>query len=526
MVKEMKIIIRRYLPSSTDDDAESMTSVSTRGGRGHSQQDKNSILARNLRAMDAPDAEDFFTNIFTDIGEALRRLSTQVKVLLDVTSGVSTPPVSAGGFRSPPRSPYMENIDSYIGAGASGNPASSSNDLQMELMQALDLSSLLGQAVDAAQTQITKLLRVRSEATANLPLDRFLRYFKLCRLFADECEAVSGRSGTALKGAVNDHINAFVQKFSDLEKQDLARAMDSDRWEPKDFDSSDTEVLARILKSMESDPPTWAETSDILQDPTSSSNTTINGTANGSADATPREKSKNTIPAIVDEEKHTISISSTVVLRGIERYLVLLSHIPSMASEISSSLCEYIKLFNSRLCQLILGAGAMATAGLKNINTKHLAIASQTLSFIIAILPYIRECVRRRSNTPTTGGKSTGMEFDNTKRLLQDQQGSIHDKLTDILSGRATVHMRALRKVEWDTDTEVKRDVSTAMESLTKDTVTMHKVINKYLSEVQVRIIMGPVFESYREQVGKVIKEAAVKTVGGKARWVFTLQVW
>lgn len=517
IVKEMKIIIRRYLPSSTDDDAESMTSVSTRGGRGHNQQDKNSILARNLRAMDAADAEEFFTNIFTDIGEALRRLSTQVKVLLDVTSGVSTPPVSAGGFRSPPRSPYMENIDSYVGAGTNGNHAPGSNDLQMELMQALDLSSLLGQAVDAAQTQITKLLRVRSEATASLPLERFLRYFKLCRLFADECEAVSGRSGTALKGAVNDHINSFVQKFSDFEKQELAKAMDSDRWEPKDFDGPDSEVLSRILRSMESDPPSWAETGDILS--SLSEPTTTNGT-NGTTDAAAKEKAKTTTPAIVDEEKYTVSTSSTVVLRGIERHLTLLSHIPAMTSEISSSLCEYIKLFNSRLCQLILGAGAMATAGLKNINTKHLAIASQTLSFIIAILPYIRECARRRSPSPTAGGKSVGMEFDNTKRLLQDQQVSIHDKLTDILSGRATVHMRALRKVEWDADAEIKRDVSAAMESLTKDTVTMHKVINKYLNEVQVRMIMGPVFESYRDQVGKVIKEADVKTPGGKARCV------
>lgn len=514
VVKEMKIIIRKYLPSSTDDDAESMTSVSTRGGRGHSQQDKNSILARNLRAMDATDAEEFFTNIYTDIGEALRRLSTQVKVLLDVTSGVSTPPVSAGGFRSPPRSPYMENIDSYMGAST---PVLGSNDLQIELMQALDLSSLLGQAVDAAQTQITKLLRVRSAATAELPLDRFLRYFKLCRLFADECEAISGRSGSALKGAVNDHINAFVQTFSDSEKQGLAKAMDSDRWEPKDFDAADTEVLARILKSMESDPLYWAESGDILAPIAEPVNAT-NGT-NGTTDVAPKEKSKNTIPAIVDEEKYTVSNSSTFVLRGIERHLILLSHIPSMTTEISSSLCEYIKLFNSRLCQLILGAGAMATAGLKNINTKHLAIASQTLSFIIAIMPYIRECARRRGSAPTNSGKTVGTEFDNTKRLLQDQQGSIHDKLTDILSGRATVHMRALKKVEWDTDAEVKRDVSAAMESLTKDTVTMHKVINKYLNEVQVRMIMGPVFESYREQVSKVIKEAAVKTPGGKARY-------
>lgn len=514
IMREMKSIIRKYLPSSSDDDAESMTSVSTRGGREHSQQDKNSILARNLRAMDPADAEEFFTNIFTDVGETLRRLSTQVKVLLDVTSGVTTPPASAGGLRSP-RSPFTQNnIDGYMG---SGTPQPASTNLQLELMQALDMSSLLGQAVDAAQTQITKLLKVRSEATANLPLERFLRYFNMCRLFADECEAVSGRSGAALKSIVNNHITDFVSKYGDFEKQELAKAMDSDRWEPKDFDTEDIEVLARILRSMESDPPSWSETGDVLRDLKES---TINGDTptNGTSDTTSKEKGRNTVPAIIDEEKYTISNSSTVVLRGIERFEILLSAIPSMTSEVSTSLCEYIKLFNSRLCQLILGAGAMQSAGLKNINTKHLAIASQTLSFIIAILPYIRECARRR--TANASNKSAISEFDNVKRLLQDQQVSIHDKLTDILSGRATVHMRSLAKVEWDTDVEINRDVSASMESLTKDTVTMHKVINKYLSDVQVRMIMAPVFESYREQVGRVISGAAIKTAGGKARYV------
>jgi vacuolar protein sorting-associated protein 54 len=407
------------------------------------------------------------------------------------------------------------SIDGYIGNDV---PPPASNDLQMELMQALDMSSLLGQAVDAAQTQITKLLKVRSEATANLPLERFLRYFNLCRLFADECEAVSGRSGAALKSIVNNHITDFVSKFGDYEKQELARAMDSDRWEPKDFEADDVEALARILKGMESDPPSWSETGDVLREikePTTNGTST---TTNGTSEEKPKEKGKNTTPAIVDEEKYTISSSSTYVLRGIERFEILLSAIPNMTSEVSSSLCDYIKLFNSRLCQLILGAGAMHSAGLKNINTKHLAIASQTLSFIIAILPYIRECARRR--IASASNKSAIGEFDNVKRLLQDQQVSIHDKLTDILSGRATVHMRSLKKVEWDTEAEANKDVSSSMESLTKDTVTMHKVINKYLSEMQVRMIMAPVFESYREQVGKVIQDAAVKTPAGKARYV------
>jgi vacuolar protein sorting-associated protein 54 len=184
-----------------------------------------------------------------------------------------------------------------------------------------------------------------------------------------------------------------------------------------------------------------------------------------------------------------------------------------MTAEVSSSLCDYLKLFNSRLCQLILGAGAMHSAGLKRINTKHLAIASQTLSFLMAITPYIRECARRHS----LGGKPSLSEFDNVKRLLHDQQGNIHDKLIDILSNRATAHVRNLKKIAWDDDAE--RDVSPNMQTLADETSTLHKVVSKYLSEMAVRMIMAPVFESYREQVGKVFTEATVKTAPGKERY-------
>ena len=129
-MKEMKTLIRKYLPSSTDDDADSMVSTSTRGGKGLSQQDKSSILARNLRALDHEDAEKMLVDIYTSVGEALRRLSTQTKVLLDVTSQMQSPPdsrTSLEGTRSPPRSPNIasmseklanELLDAYNGTGA------------------------------------------------------------------------------------------------------------------------------------------------------------------------------------------------------------------------------------------------------------------------------------------------------------------------------------------------------------------------------------------------------------------------
>ena len=71
-------------------------------------------------------------------------------------------------------------------------------------------------------------------------------------------------------------------------------------------------------------------------------------------------------------------------------------------------------MFNSRACQLILGAGATKSAGLKNITTKHLALASQGLSIIISLIPYLRECSRRHGGSTTT---TLMAEFDKVKRV-------------------------------------------------------------------------------------------------------------
>ena len=45
------------------------------------------------------------------------------------------------------------------------------------------------------------------------------------------------------------------------------------------------------------------------------------------------------------------------------------------------------QVFNSRTCQLVLGAGAMQTTGLKSISAKHLALCCQCLGALIALHP-------------------------------------------------------------------------------------------------------------------------------------------
>ncbi|KAF9641390.1 Vps54-like protein [Lasiodiplodia theobromae] len=499
VTREMKVLIRQHLPSSTDDDAESTISSSTRASSRTSQQEKSSILARNLRSLDWEDAEQLFVNIYTNVGEALRRLSTQTKVLLDVSSGTAISP----GIRSPPKSPNIANMDGYLSRPISDVPAQNSH-LQEELMQSLDMSSLLGQSVDAAQSQITKILKVRGEQSVRLPLQRFLRYFLINRLFADECEAVSGRSGAALKGVVDSQIKQFVTTMGQSENQTLRQTMDADKWEAKDFGDHETEVLTRILEAMHTDPPEWTKSKMIWESvPTTPANEThgTNGETNGTA------KARN---AVINEEKYVLVNCAMFALDGIDRFENLIAVIPSITSEVAVTLVDYLRTFQSRTCQLILGAGAKESAGLKSITTKHLALASQALNFIIALIPYLREFIRRHSSSTSLA------ELDKMRRLYQDQQTNIHDKLIEIMTQRLHIHVNAMKKLDFDAVAD--QQVSQHMETLTRETNTFHRTLSRHLPEPSVRSIITPVFASYREQWGKAFRETLVRTGAGKAR--------
>uniref|UniRef100_A0A8H7N377 Exocyst complex component EXOC6/Sec15 N-terminal domain-containing protein n=1 Tax=Bionectria ochroleuca TaxID=29856 RepID=A0A8H7N377_BIOOC len=166
LLREVRNLIRRPLPSSNDDDNESMMSSSTAGGgKRLSNQEKSSLLARNLRAMDPGDAETLLTTVYVGVTETLRRLTTQTKIIMEVAMS-AVDPMGLDGIRSPPfRSPMNSpRPDRYP-----ANPALASSELYEELHKTLDVANLLGQAIDVAIEKIVKVLKVRSEQATSLP---------------------------------------------------------------------------------------------------------------------------------------------------------------------------------------------------------------------------------------------------------------------------------------------------------------------------------------------------------------------
>jgi len=510
VLREVRNIIRRPLPSSNEDDADSMMSVSTMGGaKQKTAHEKSSILARNLRTLDPDDAEELLKKTYIGVGETLRRLGTQVKGILDVTSTLGEP--GTPGIRSPPRSPNMAAIDARLGP-SKGN---SSREIQEEMHQTLDMSNLLGQAVDIAQEKIVKVLRVRSEQSTHLSVERFLRYFTLNLLFANECEAVSGRSGTALKNVVNGHIKDFVQQLGESNRQSLATGMEADPWNAKDFTDEDKDLLSCILSASTQDAEAWSNGSKIWL-PSSESPKASNGLLAAQKNGTSTPSKAKTRTATIEDQSYILPLSAILCLHGLASFLHLNTGIPSMTSEIATSILSYLTLFNSRCTQLILGAGATRSAGLRNITTKHLALAAQALSFISALIPHVREYVRRHSGSGSAVSSLMG-EFDKVRRAYLEHQQSIYDKLVEIMAGRATALARTMKTINW----EQGDSVNGYMETLTKDTSTLHRVLTKHLPDITVKMIMEPVFKSYREQWGKAYGDVVLGSEEGQKRYVF-----
>ena len=495
VIREIKNLIRQNLPSSTDDDIDSVTSISTRSGRRSNQQEKSAILARNLRALDVEASEELLIKSYTSICETLRRLSIQFKILLDVISAFDDPGllVNASTYGSPKTAVLANEILLNSEQKSPGN-------LQGNMMEALDTSGLLEQAIDAAQIQIMKILKVRSEQYTQLTMPQFSRYVTLNRLFGDECEAISGRHCDGLRNLVNAHILRFLSNQGDQEKQRLAHVMEIEKWEPHGFGKLEESYLSRIIQAAESDPAVWLSEAQVWDNSASSY------AKEERAEITDENKY-----ACINEQSYILVRSTSNVVKSVELFENLVAVIPNISSEVCMIVADYLRLFNSRLYQLILGAGATKSAGLKNINTKHLAMASQSLSFIAALIPYIQACFRRH-RLPASCLK----EFDKLKTLYDDHQIGIEDKLINIMVSRSAAHVSDLQKMNWDEYSN--QQITRQIETITKETMTLHRVLSKNLPVSLVQKIMSSVFTSYRDQWTKAFRDASIETEDGKAR--------
>ena len=307
---------------------------------------EDEALIDSLRQLDFADFSSLFEGVCDVVGQILVRISRLHEHVLALVLRL----LSANDFKLP----------------QSGTTAD-------QLM--LDLDEIVASMGDFAYLRVAKILATRNEQAARLTIKEFLHLVSLCNRFSESIEKISKRPGVTLKAALLSQAKSFLDVFHQRRTAQVTLLLDNEIWEsalvPPEFqllvdqlDASHLDVIAQF-------------TGDLFPE-----------NANGIS-----EDQRATMKEILVIDGRTFHVTNTLLMliRVATEYIQLALQAQLLATDISHRLVDVLKLYNSRACQLILGAGAMQSAGLKSITARHLAISYQCLGAMIALVPRMKQ---------------------------------------------------------------------------------------------------------------------------------------
>jgi hypothetical protein len=201
--------------------------------------------------------------------------------------------------------------------------------------------------------------------------------------------------------------------------------------------------------------------------------------------------------------------SGLMLLKMLDEYMSLYELMPQFGAEIVHRELELLKLFNSQTAALVLGAGAMRTAGLRSISAKQLALSCQAVAMLATLLPLLRAGSLGLVSQPRRALLMP--EFD---RLLQDltmHMDEVHSKLVDIMRDRLAAAVQTLpgevRQSAANPALAPNPDQpSHTIALLVKQLGTLRAVLAPYLLKEELEFIFGAVARAYSDALSETFE--------------------
>ncbi|KAI5326782.1 hypothetical protein L3X38_035856 [Prunus dulcis] len=447
-------------------------------------------------------------------------------------------------------------------ANDAASPSNMSKNFRADVLR--ENTEAVVAACDAAHGRWAKLLGVRALLHPKLRLQEFLSIFNITQEFITATEKIGGRPGFSIRGTLQSQAKAFIEFQHESRVAKIKAVLDQETWVEVDV-PDEFQVIVTSLFCSES---LVSENLDAIEGNmetsyTSSNNSHTENTAPSiaeqqikradssdlSADVTAKEKSTQNADGVeknkadvansVAQNNHSNmkergkSTSQTLFFKGVgfhmvncglilmkmlSEYIDMNNFFPALSSEVVHRIVEILKFFNTRTCQLVLGAGAMQVSGLKSITSKHLALASQVISFTYAIIPEIRQILFLK--VPETRKALLLSEIDRVAQDYKVHRDEIHTKLVQIMRERLLVHLRGLPQIveSWNRPEEADPQPSQFARSLTKEVGYLQRVLTRTLHEVDVQAIFRQVVIVFHSQISEAFSRLEISTPQAKDR--------
>ncbi|XP_047119390.1 vacuolar protein sorting-associated protein 54 [Schistocerca piceifrons] len=488
------------------------------------------IVIEEVAASDSTDNEVALTGVgdqlqglaISDWLHLLRRttgtllqLLTRVKAVHDVMQQAAD--VSAGKMPAAISSTgSAEDIPTEIHVGVGSDPGESLLAADEHQRVSNKLHDLMTSVCDYAHERVAQLVQAQDrvlERQSSCWLADKATASEVCELsrvidkFAVACEKICGRSSTALRSAFKIQASKFIQRFHQDRKTKLSLILDNERWKQADVPAEFQDLVDQIATYGHFSPPKKDDGDGSVRKPEAF--------------------------LIYGEQKFAVVGTALLLIKMVAEYCECAEELPVTVALMCRNLAELLKLFNSRCCQLVLGAGALHSAGLKTITSTNLALASRALQLLLALLPAVRvhfddllqqqqqqqhQQQQLTQHVMPFRGAATGVGvLDTVEKDVLSHVQEIEEKVLSIVGNLITAQLG-----QWEVRPPVP---SQPFRNISRHLTKLHEAVATVLPEAQVQYIYRTVNSLFKSRLREQLMKLNVVNNGGPQHGIVTSEL-
>ncbi|KAB0795389.1 hypothetical protein PPYR_12228 [Photinus pyralis] len=350
----------------------------------------------------------------------------------------------------------------------------------------LKLEDLLSAVCDYCHERLASLVSTQSDRQ---PINsaQITDLSDIVEDFTAVCEEVCGRQSPALRAAFKIQAGNYVHKFHSQRKSKLTLLLDAERWK-----------VAEV-------PPEFQVLVDKL-----SSDKPMNSIPSSPENGVIVNNSKAAGALKIGSQEYVTVGTVLMLIRLVSEYCVCAYDLPVLAAVIGRNLTELLRTFNSRSCQLVLGAGALRTAGLNTITSTTLALTSRALQLVLWLIPHIRAHFKNISNELL-------VSMDTVERDIGHHIQQLETKVLSIMNTLLGDQLN-----EWDAKPPVP---SKAFRNVSKHLTKLHEAVKPVLPDEQVSDIYEVIHKNFKGRLRDEIIKMNIQNNGGPQHGVVTSEI-
>ncbi|KAJ8978665.1 hypothetical protein NQ317_019101 [Molorchus minor] len=351
------------------------------------------------------------------------------------------------------------------------------------------LKDLLTSVCDYCNERLASLVSTQSDKQS-VTASQVTELSHIVEKFTDMCETVCGRQSAALKAAFKIQAGNYVHKFHSQRKNKLTLLLDAERWKVAEVPTEiqilvDKLALGSILKSL----PVSPTEEDITSN---------------------RYDSKPSAALRVGSTYYCSVGTVLILIRLVLEYCVCAYDLQFLAPIIARNLAELLRTFNSRSCQLVLGAGALRTAGLKTITSTNLTLASRSLQLLLWMIPLIRGHFSALTSDSLTS-------FDVVEKDIGHHIQQLETKVLSIMNT-----LLGDQLYEWDAKPPVP---SKQFRNISRHLTKLHEAVSSVLPAEQVNDIYEVIHKNFKTRIREQLVKMNIQNNGGPQHGVVTAEI-